>query len=80
MDRQTLPSVSRENYETFQSERERIRQQKHNSWLQNRKTLPCLRDASETEENKQSPELESHRSLLQTLSKSRPKEMTNCRK
>ena len=44
------PSVPHENYETFQSELERIRQQKHNSWLQNRQTLPCSRDASETKE------------------------------
>ena len=54
-------SVTRENYETFQ------RQQKHSSWLQNRETLPCSRDKSETEENKQSPKLECQKLLLQTL-------------
>ena len=61
-------SVPCENYETFQSELERIRQLKHNLWLQNRETLLCSKDASETEEKKHSPECESQNLLLQTLS------------
>ena len=48
-DRRSL-SVPREDYETFQSELERTGQLKHNSWLRNRETLPCSKDASETKE------------------------------
>ena len=60
--------MPRENYESFQSELERIRQLKDNSLLQNTENLPCSKDAPETKEKKQSPEFESQNLLLQTLS------------